>query len=62
MPSCYARGQIYTTDGKSLYDLSPYGFADLNISEVFLSEGKNELWNYNLPAVVTGEQSESHTS
>lgn len=61
MPSCYTRGQIYTTDGKSLYDLSQYGFADLNISEVFLSEGKNELWNYNLPAVITAEQSESRT-
>jgi hypothetical protein len=52
-------GTICTLDGKSLYNLDPNGFTDLNISEVILvKEKKNGLWNYNLPAVLTDEQCE----
>jgi hypothetical protein len=39
-PSCYAWGQFYTIDGKSLYDLSHYGFTNLNISEAIFFTGK----------------------
>jgi hypothetical protein len=40
LPSCYAWGQFYTIDGKSLCDLSHYGFTDLNISEAIFVKGK----------------------
>jgi len=47
MPSCYALGQFYTLDGKSLYNLDPNGFTDLNISEVILVKEKKK-WTLEL--------------